>query len=48
MPADPLSPSWKPVFAAITDKDFLLYDTAPFTKEEWATPFQNHAILATR
>uniref|UniRef100_X1ZEJ4 PDZ domain-containing protein n=1 Tax=Capitella teleta TaxID=283909 RepID=X1ZEJ4_CAPTE len=40
--------SWKPVFAAITDKDFLLYDTAPWSKEEWATPFRSHSILATR
>ncbi|KAK0042923.1 beta-1-syntrophin [Biomphalaria pfeifferi] len=39
---------WKPVFMALTDKDILLYDTAPFSKEEWATPFQSHPLLATR
>ncbi|XP_046361241.1 beta-1-syntrophin-like isoform X1 [Haliotis cracherodii] len=42
------SPSWKPVFIALTDKDLLLYDTAPWSKEEWATPFQSHPLLATR
>uniref|UniRef100_K1P5K7 Origin recognition complex subunit 6 n=1 Tax=Magallana gigas TaxID=29159 RepID=K1P5K7_MAGGI len=40
--------TWKPVFIALTDKDVLLYDTAPWSKEEWATPFQSHPLLATR
>lgn len=42
------SATWKPVFMALTDKDILLYDTAPWSKEEWATPFQSHPLLATR
>lgn len=42
------SPSWKAVFVALTDQDLLLYDTAPWSKEEWATPFQSHSLLATR
>ena len=42
------SPTWKPVFIALTDKDVLMYDTAPCSKEEWATPFQSHPLLATR
>ncbi|KAL5020971.1 hypothetical protein ScPMuIL_000126 [Solemya velum] len=42
------NPTWKPVLMALTDKDMLLYDTAPWTKEEWATPFQSHPLLATR
>jgi hypothetical protein len=41
-------PTWKPVFLAITDKDLMMYDTAPWSKEEWATPFQSHPLLATR
>ena len=41
-------PTWKPVFIALTDKDLLMYDTAPWSKEEWATPFQSHPLLATR
>ena len=40
--------AWKPTFAAITDKDLLLYDAAPCSKEDWATPSASHAILATR
>ncbi|XP_050395806.1 beta-1-syntrophin [Patella vulgata] len=40
--------TWKPVFIALTDVDMLLYDTAPGSKEEWATPFQSHSLLATR
>jgi hypothetical protein len=40
--------SWKPTFVAITDKDFLLYDSAPMCKEEWASPAHSHSILATR
>ncbi|GFS21688.1 beta-1-syntrophin-like [Elysia marginata] len=40
--------TWKPVFMALTDKDILLYDSAPWSKEEWATPFQSHPLLATR
>ncbi|KAL4234842.1 structural molecule [Mactra antiquata] len=42
------TPNWKPVFIALTDKDMLMYDTAPWSKEEWATPFQSHPLLATR
>ena len=39
---------WKAVFVALTDREFLLYDIAPWSKEEWATPFENHPIIATR
>ncbi|XP_045191737.1 beta-1-syntrophin-like isoform X1 [Mercenaria mercenaria] len=42
------TPNWKPVFIALTDKDMLMYDTVPWSKEEWATPFQSHPLLATR
>ncbi|XP_076109895.1 beta-1-syntrophin-like [Mytilus galloprovincialis] len=42
------TPTWKPVFLAVTDKDLMMYDTAPWSKEEWATPFQSHPLLATR
>ena len=39
---------WKPVFLALTDKDLMLFDTVPSSKEEWATPFQDLQLLATR
>ncbi|CAG5136230.1 unnamed protein product [Candidula unifasciata] len=48
LPGEQGTPIWKPVFMALTDKDILLYDTAPWSKEEWATPFQSHPLLATR
>ena len=48
LPGDGGTTSWKPVFLALTDKDMVLYDTAPWSKEEWATPFQDHQLLATR
>ncbi|KAL3313260.1 Beta-1-syntrophin [Cichlidogyrus casuarinus] len=40
--------AWKPVFAAISDRDLLLYDSAPVSKEEWGTPVQAHPLIATR
>ena len=48
IPGDQSSPVWKATFAAITDKDFLLYESAPFSREDWASPHQSHSILATR
>lgn len=39
---------WKPVFAALTDKDMLLYDMVPSTCDEWAQPYISHPLLATR
>ena len=39
---------WKPVFAALTDKDILLYDTVPWSCEDWASPYISHPLLATR
>ncbi|CAH8621011.1 unnamed protein product [Heterobilharzia americana] len=40
--------TWKPVFAALSDRDLLLYDTAPTSKEEWANPVRAHPLIATR
>ncbi|XP_076449304.1 beta-1-syntrophin-like [Babylonia areolata] len=48
LPGEGGTTTWKPVFLALTDKDMALYDTAPWSKEEWATPFQDHQLLATR
>lgn len=41
-------PEWKPVFAALTDKDILLYDMVPLSCEDWANPYISHPLLATR
>ncbi|KAK2181326.1 hypothetical protein NP493_403g02013 [Ridgeia piscesae] len=40
--------SWKPVFVALTDKNMLLYDKAPRSRQDWAAPYLSHSILATR
>ncbi|XP_057291438.1 beta-1-syntrophin-like [Hydractinia symbiolongicarpus] len=39
---------WKPVYAALTDKDILLYDMVPLSCEDWAQPYISHPLLATR
>eukprot|EP00794_Sanderia_malayensis_P018995 gene18995-20906_t len=39
---------WKPVFAALTDKDILLYDMVPLSCDDWAAPYISHPLLATR
>ena len=39
---------WKPVFAALTDKDVLLYDMVPLSVEDWTQPYISHPLLATR
>jgi len=39
---------WKPVFAALTDKDILLYDMVPITCDDWANQYISHPLLATR
>ncbi|XP_065676082.1 beta-1-syntrophin-like [Hydra vulgaris] len=41
-------PEWKPVFAAITDKDILLYDMVPLSSQDWSQPYISHPLLATR
>ena len=39
---------WKPVFMALTDKDMLLYEAVPWSREDWSSPFMSHPLLATR
>jgi len=39
---------WKPVFAALTDKDMLLYDVVPATSDDWGQAYISHPLLATR
>lgn len=39
---------WKPVFMALTEKDMLLYEAAPWSKEDWSAPYLSHPLLATR
>ncbi|XP_006641235.2 beta-2-syntrophin [Lepisosteus oculatus] len=39
---------FRPVVMALTEKDILLYDSVPWTREAWAAPCQSHPLLATR
>nr|XP_056718467.1 beta-2-syntrophin [Euleptes europaea] len=39
---------WRPVLMAVTEKDLLLYDCVPWTRDAWAAPCHSYALLATR
>ncbi|XP_077382623.1 beta-1-syntrophin [Festucalex cinctus] len=39
---------WKPVLVAVTEKDLLLYDSLPRSKEAWQSPAHMYPLLATR
>ncbi|KAI1894216.1 hypothetical protein AGOR_G00113540 [Albula goreensis] len=41
-------PKWRPVLVVITEKDLLLYDSMPRTKEAWISPTHTYPLLATR
>uniref|UniRef100_A0A3Q2EDJ8 Syntrophin, basic 1 n=1 Tax=Cyprinodon variegatus TaxID=28743 RepID=A0A3Q2EDJ8_CYPVA len=40
--------SWKPVLVVVTEKDLLLYESLPRSKEAWQNPAHNFPLLATR
>uniref|UniRef100_A0A3Q3W4N3 Uncharacterized protein n=1 Tax=Mola mola TaxID=94237 RepID=A0A3Q3W4N3_MOLML len=40
--------SWKPVLVVLTEKDLLLYDSLPRSKEAWQSPAHIYPLLATR
>ncbi|MBN3298182.1 SNTB2 protein, partial [Amia calva] len=39
---------YRPVVMALTEKDILLYDSMPWSREAWSAPCQTHPLLATR
>ncbi|KAI1890064.1 hypothetical protein AGOR_G00169370 [Albula goreensis] len=39
---------YRPVVMALTDKDILLFESVPWTREAWALPLMTHPLLATR
>uniref|UniRef100_A0A1I8JRA0 PH domain-containing protein n=1 Tax=Macrostomum lignano TaxID=282301 RepID=A0A1I8JRA0_9PLAT len=41
-------PGWRPAFCAISDRDILLYEAAPASREAWSSPMHQHPLLATR
>ncbi|XP_060936426.1 beta-1-syntrophin [Limanda limanda] len=40
--------SWRPVLVVLTEKDLLLYDSLPRSKEAWQAPEHTYPLLATR
>jgi len=44
--ASPLA--WQSVFAAVTDRELRLYESAPWSPEAWAAPAEACPLLATR
>ncbi|XP_053361607.1 beta-2-syntrophin [Clarias gariepinus] len=39
---------YRPVVMAMTEKDILLFDSVPWTRERWSTPLTTHTLLTTR
>lgn len=46
--SDSLSENWQPIFVALTDRDLLLYDTAPWSIDGWTKPTARIPLLMTR
>uniref|UniRef100_A0A3P8X7F2 Syntrophin beta 2 n=1 Tax=Cynoglossus semilaevis TaxID=244447 RepID=A0A3P8X7F2_CYNSE len=38
----------RPMVMALTEKDILLFESVPWTRESWSTPLLTHPLLATR
>ncbi|XP_025029258.1 beta-2-syntrophin isoform X2 [Python bivittatus] len=39
---------WRPVLLAVTEKDLLLFDSMPWTRDAWASPCHSYPLVATR
>ncbi|XP_062403826.1 beta-2-syntrophin [Sardina pilchardus] len=39
---------YRPVVMALTEKDILLFDSVPWSREAWTNPLLTHPVLATR
>nr|XP_020643943.1 beta-2-syntrophin [Pogona vitticeps] len=39
---------WRPSLLAVTEKDLLLYDSMPWTRDAWASPCYSYPLVATR
>lgn len=39
---------YKPVVMALTEKDILLFESVPWSRESWSIPLLTHPLLATR
>ncbi|XP_043937956.1 beta-2-syntrophin [Protopterus annectens] len=48
VPAEGGRRQWKPLVMALTEKDILLYESMPWTREAWSNPYLTRPLLATR
>ncbi|XP_066505703.1 beta-2-syntrophin [Hoplias malabaricus] len=48
IPLDAGRHQFRPIVVAVTEKDILLFDSVPWTREAWSTPLITHPLLATR
>lgn len=48
LPTNGKSDVWQPVFAALTDRDLLVYDTVPWSLEGWTKPKARIPLIMTR
>lgn len=39
---------YRPVVMALTEKDILLFESVPWSRESWSMPLLTHPLLATR
>lgn len=39
---------WRPILLAATEKDLLLFDSVPWTRDAWASPCHSYPLVATR
>uniref|UniRef100_A0A672TFY8 Syntrophin beta 2 n=1 Tax=Strigops habroptila TaxID=2489341 RepID=A0A672TFY8_STRHB len=39
---------WRPILIEVTEKDLLLYDGMPWTRDVWASPCHSYPLVATR
>ncbi|XP_058462495.1 beta-1-syntrophin isoform X2 [Malaya genurostris] len=39
---------WQSIFVAVTDREFRLYESAPWSVEAWSRPFESSPLVTTR
>ncbi|XP_062132175.1 beta-1-syntrophin [Drosophila sulfurigaster albostrigata] len=39
---------WLPIFVAVTEREFRIYESAPWSVEAWSRPLESYALATTR
>ncbi|KAH8405377.1 hypothetical protein KR222_009814 [Zaprionus bogoriensis] len=42
------SDKWLPIFVAVTEREFRIYESAPWSVEAWSRPVESYALATTR